>query len=382
MSTEKEKTAGADLLAGVDIGAILASQGPVVKCVLLRHARPDGKDMKPHPAYANADELHQRQVFTELIEEIELDTTPSKSAAAQVLGGPFTFIGQFPTEGTVVMARQKIPEDAALEELPVSQLRKLCHDFQIDTKGFVEKTELVNALSRAQLPLNPHRLQPPLDGIRVFGDILIVKVAETEEELDQEDDAEDEQAEKAKLQVPSNQDFFLDYTREEYIHFASRTDVVAPEVEEDDDEEEEDEEDDAGNSDDDHEEEEDFVLGEDEDLDEEERSAMLNMLLSQAIKKFRDEHGRGPNTKELLELRAEVAGVLGVEVATFDQITSGVKHAGDDDDDDHEAMHSPKKVKFSNETDEDGAADGSEDNKPLTKEDSSNDGEGGDNKES
>ncbi|GAX13475.1 hypothetical protein FisN_36Lh026 [Fistulifera solaris] len=379
MSTENDKTVGADLLAGVDIGAILASQGPVVKCVLLRHARPDGKDIKPHPAYANADELHQRQVLTELVEEIELDTTPSKSAAAQVLGGPFTFIGQFPTEGTVVMARREIPDDAALEELPVAQLRKLCHDFQIDTKGFVEKTELVNALSRAQLPLNPHLLQPPLDGIRVFGDILIMKVAETEEELDQEDDADDEQAEKTKLQVPSNQDFFLDYTRKEYIHFASRTDVVAPEVEEDDDEEEEDEEDHDGNTDDDDDDdEEDFVLGEDEDLDEEERSAMLNMLLSQVIKKFRDEHGRGPNTKELLELRGEVAGVLGVEVATFDQITSGVKHAGDDD---HEVMHSPKKVKFSNEAEEDGAADESEDSKPFAQEHTSKHDEGENNKE-
>ncbi|GAX29532.1 hypothetical protein FisN_36Hh026 [Fistulifera solaris] len=364
----KEKTTGTDLLAGVDIGAILSSSGPIVKCVLLRHARPDGKDIKPHPAYANAEELHQRPVLTELIDEIELDTTPSKSAAAQVLGGPFTFIGQFPTEGTVVMARQELPDE--LDELSVTQLRKLCHDFQMDTKGFVEKTDFVNALRTAQLPLNPHLLQPPLDGIRVFGDILIMKVAETEEELDQEGD-DGEAVE--KLKVPSNQDFFLDYTREEYIHFASRTDVVAPEVEEDDDEEEEDEEDDDGNTDDDDEEE-DFVLGEDEDLDEEERSAMLNMLLSQVIKKFRDEHGRGPNTKELLELRGEVAGVLGVEVATFDQITSGVKHAGDDDD--HEVMHSPKKVKFSNETDEDGAADESEDSKPIAKEDSSKDDEG------
>jgi len=319
-----------------DIAKVLSSKGPVVKCVLLKHMRPDGKDTKPH-VIAKSDETHKRQVLTELIEEIEIDTTPSKSEVKNVLGGPFTFLGQYPSEGTMVMARQEMPDD--LESLSVHALRELCIDNKIDTTGMLEKQELVAALQNAQLPVNPHKLQPPLDGVVVRGDILLMKVAETEEVLDEADGDKE-------LQMLSNEEFFLDYTMEEYIAFASRTDVVAPEPPE---EEEEEEEEDDDEDDEDYKAEDDIQP--DEEGTEEERCGILNLVFGEVLKKFREENGRGPDTRELLELRSKVAEQLGVEVATVnsddeeDKKRPAEKADGD---------HAPKKVKFSPGTIADG----------------------------
>jgi len=307
---------------------VLSSSGPIVKAVLLKHLRSDGKDGKPHPISDHQDVKHKRVVLTEDIEEIQLDTTPSKNAVKKVLGGPFTFLGQFPTEGTVVMVRKDLPDD--LEELGVHQLRDLCSDRDIDTKGMIEKQELVDALVDSELPVNPHRLQPPLNGASVRGDILIVKVAETDEALDEPG------GENKELEMMSNEEFFLDYTKAEYVAFASRTDVVAPEPPSPSGGSDEDEDDD----DDD-----DFEPGEDGEPDEEDRQAMLNLVMGEVLRKFREEHGRGPETRELLELREQVAAQLGVHVATVEALDQEKKRMADGEP----SPHSPKKVKFTEE---------------------------------
>lgn len=338
---EEEEKSPSKKLSGKDIGNVLSATGPVVKCVLLRHIRLDGKDTKPHPtssvAHAVADHLktskeHHRPVLTELIEEVPVDTTPSNNQIAQVLGGPFTFVGQFPTEGTVVMARKQLDMDAAtLAEQSIHTLRELCKEWDVDTSKMVEKTELVQALLNAapELPVNPHRLQPPLEGLVIRGDLLLLRVAETPEEADEDPEKE--------IHVMSNEEFFLDYTKEEYVTFAARTDVVAPPPPSSSEDEEE-----AGDDYEDGDDDADYVLGEE---DEEERSAMLNLILGEVIKQFREENGRGPDTRELLELRSQVAEKLGVEVASFDQINDtpeGKKRSALE----APSSPSPKKVKF------------------------------------
>jgi Family of unknown function (DUF5880) len=317
-------------LRGEDIAHALRSKGPVViKCVLLKHLRSDGKDGKPHPASPHADGTHHRVVLVEDIEEVEVDVTPERTRIQELLGGPFTFLGQYEDEGTVVIARRDLPDNVA--DLSVKQLRELCRDHYLDTSGGLEKSDLVDALWATQLPYNPHQLQPPLDRVRVRGDILLMRVAKTDEALDDDDDDDDDknedgtdggQVEKKakkrsahqKLRVLPNDEFFLDYTKEEYVDFASRTDVRAPEPAEDDeedDEEEDDEEDEDDDDDDDY----------DPSMeDEEEKQAMLNLVMGEVLRKFREEHGRGPDTRELLEIRSHVASQLDVEVATLEAL--------------------------------------------------------------
>lgn len=329
-----------NLIQGQDIAKVLRDKGPLVRCVLLRHMRTDGKDTKPHPTQTK-DTPHQRQVLTELIDEIELDTTPQKAMVKEILGGTFTFLGQFETEGIVVMARKELPED--LESLSIKELREMCDDRKIDTTDILEKQELIDALLDSELPVNPHKLQPPLDGLVVRGDILLLKVAETNEALD-------EGGEPIEMNILSNDEFFLNYTKSEYVKFASRTDIVASEQE--DDEEGDDEEE----SDNEEEEDEDYDMGDEGEDDEEERRAMLNLVMSEVLRKFREENGRGPDTRELLEIRSKVAEQLDVEVATFDEI------AGEEEEEEATSEkrpladeigpeeHSPKKVKFTNGT--------------------------------
>ena len=358
-SEEQEATAQ---LHGSDIGQMLSSQGPTVQCVLLRHMRQDGKDGKPHAVRETRRDghPHERKVLEELIEQVAVDTTPSSNGVANLLGGPFTFVGQFPTEGTVVMARREYPDD--WKKQSIKTLRSMCQDMNIETKGMVEKSEMIKALEEVGPPdvVNPHQLQPPLDGIVVKGDLLIMKVAETPEELD--GDEPDMEA----LQVPSNEEFFLDYTKEEYVAFASRTDVVAPEPEDDEEAEAESEGDDDDDDDDyDDDDDDEYKLGQDEgeDVDDDFKKATLNMILNGCISKFREENGRGPDTKELLELRREVAQNLGVEVFTVEDVEEEDKKRATED-----TSHSmpSKKVKFTSPADKDGdVSDG--DKKPPAK---------------
>jgi len=168
-----------------------------------------------------------------------------------------------------------------------------------------------------------------------------MKVAPTPEDNDNDDDGDNNnddndaaKSEESKVAAaamapspPSNDDFFLDYTKEEYIAFASRTDVVAPEVaqeEEVGEGEEEGIEESGSENEEENDNDEDFEIGEDGEFgsDEEDDSpvAMMNLIMGQVLRRFQEEHGRGPDTRELLDLRSALAEKLGVEVPEADEL--------------------------------------------------------------
>jgi len=393
-------------LGGIDIGKIMSSKGPIVKCVLLRATAPsncekksanddDGDATSPSSSLSSLSsssrdissmsikeikiELSSYEVdaslFVEkgelikaleearvvakidskvvtqeeeeedvdcrddttakkevplqhLIEEIEVDTTPRKSMVSKILGGEFTFLGQYEEEGTMVMIRRP--------------------DWEFNADNDEDNSQDVP-------PINPHALQPPLHAVEVRGDILLMRVAETEEELDRdvedaaaegtkakeegkkEGENEEDEAESssAKIHVPANDEFFLDFTREEYLKFAARTDIVAEEVESSSDEEsevdtedakpsattnDEDENDDGNDDDEDDDFDPDAEDSDDEDYDSEEHQVgMMNMILGHMLRKFREENGRGPDSLELLEMRKALADRLGVKVPPVDE---------------------------------------------------------------
>lgn len=372
-----------EALGGIDIGRVMSSDGPIVKCVLLRTTQASSTSSE-----ANVSEMSIREMKQELesfgvdtskfvekpdlqnaltearmnskkpaggndddgndggnddaytfrgesvpllryMEEIEVDTTPKKSMVAQVLGGDFTFLGQYEDEGIMVMVRRPDweNEDSSFDESDIP-------------------------------PVNPHPLQPPFDEVEVRGDILLIRVAETNEELDDDDDKNDddndkeeeeeedeseEQGEEASdlkpaaveeteegneeklVSVPANDDFFLDYSMEEYLKFASRTDVEGPPILEQSEETgEEENEEEAGESKVDGDEDEDYdpevdELSDEEFDDEEHQVGMMNLILGQILRKFHEENGRGPDTLELLEMRKALADRLGVEVPPVDE---------------------------------------------------------------
>ena len=353
-SEESESKSNATAASNVAVptpalAKVLASDGPIVKAVLLRHMRTDGRDAKPHAAVKNDPKevgQHHRVVLTELIEEIDLDTTPRKNKVKEILGGPFTFLGQYEQEGTIVVVRKDLPAD--LDNLSVRELHSLCSDHGIDTSLMVEKSELTSALLDGQLPVNPHRLQPPFDGVVVRGDILVLKVAETKEELDEDQDKNQVE----QLDVMSNEEFFLDYTKDQYVTFAARTDVTAPEPPEEEEGEEEESEEEIDSGD------EEYQVGEDDDdePDEEEKLSLLNLVLNESLRQFREENGRGPSTEELLHLRSTIAEKLGVEVMTLEALessASGNKRPETDEQANDASLCPSKKVKFSSPDKED-----------------------------
>jgi hypothetical protein len=403
-------------IGGTDIRAVMKSQGPIVNTVVLRcrssasdenddekiDSKPaaieeteapceeKGTENRDHEASTEAQEKPARIILSDLIEEVKIDTTPSKSKVAELLGGPFTFLGQYEDEGIVLMVRN-FPDDleADLKDIyynsdqeedddnekskasqnksdfsfseqlsknfNIKALKAVCQQRGIDTESMKEKEELVQALVDYQKrlpPYNKHQLQPPLHNARVRGEIVIMKVAETEEELDNfnvsgdkddgaskkvevktddddNNDATDEksirkeseidnnnqESKNAVTSVPSNDEFFLDYSKDAYIKFASRTDIPEHDIEIGDSDTEE-ERDEGGNGeasmmgvdDDDDDDDE-------EDSEESDKSAMFNLVMNEVLRQYREENGRGPNTKELLELRANIAKELGVEIA-------------------------------------------------------------------
>ena len=75
--------------------------------------------LSPEELQESKPEEDRKPVLTQLITELPVDTTPKKSMVSQILGGPFTFLGQYEQEGTMVMIRQQPqvePDDAAAEE--------------------------------------------------------------------------------------------------------------------------------------------------------------------------------------------------------------------------------------------------------------------------
>lgn len=309
-------------LQGVDIGRLLRSKGPTVTCVLLKagiggegneqkkgkkekketETRPDsateGKDVVSTDA--GGDTSHQeRIVLKDAIEQIQVDTTPQKSMVQKILGGPFTFLGQYEEEGIMLMIRK--PIDGDVED--------------------------------QRIPLNHHQLQPPFDQASVRGDILVMKVAPTDEVLDDDvanDSNNDKSGTTKPVEMMSNEEFFLNYSKDEYVAFASRTDVVPPappegveDGEEEGDVENEEEAEDY-----------DAAEGDEDDDDDEEESpiAVMNLIMREILRKFTEDKGRGPSTEELLTLRAAVAVKMGIELP---EITS------EDDDCDKEQSEEP-----------------------------------------
>ena len=348
-------------IGATDIRQVMKSQGPIVNTVILRcrPATSNGEEDSKPAAVETKEESNkdaettttERVILKDLIEEMKIDTTPSKSKVSEVLGGPFTFLGQYEDEGIVLMIRN-FPDDleADLKEIyeqeeednegefsfaeqlsknfNIKALKAVCFQRDIETENMTEKRELVQALvdySKNLPPINEHQLQPPLHNARVRGDIVVMKVAETEEELDKDDNDDAGKEESKEAQAPSvasNDEFFLDYSKEAYIKFASRTDIPEHDIETEHSEDEEEEEEEEGESSeakmpgvDNGGEDEDDEEIDIEEIPEDDKSAMLNLVMNEVLRQFREENGRGPNTAELLDLRANIAKELGVEIA-------------------------------------------------------------------
>ena len=350
---------------GLNISKIMSSTGPVVKCVLLRAAAAatadDADEVKPkaddEKEENDTSSLLQHQ---HLIDEIEVDTTPRKSQVNTILGGPFTFLGQYEDEGIVIMIRRPTIDDD-------------------DGNDEDEKEE--DDDDKKHGPINPHRLQPPFHNVMVRGDILLMKVApatdddEADATLNEDGDVATKTA--VMMTAPSsttttndNDEFFLDYTKEEYLIFASRTDIIAT-AEDEEEENEDDEESVSSNGndendeeavefrgegdDDDSDNEEDFDPNDesddddDDDDDEESQVAMMNMVLNMMIKQFREKNdGRGPDSAELLAMRKALADRMGIENVTGPDDVTPSKTGSNN----HEERRSAKKVVVAEEMNE------------------------------
>jgi len=243
---------------------------------------------------------------------------------------------------------------------------------EIDTTQMLEKTDLVAALQEKQtqaLPLNPHLLQPPLHNITARGDILVMKVAESKEDDESEDDGES-----PELELLSNEEFFLDYSKAEYLEFASKKIDPEPATEKaqgEDVEAADGADDDSGGDgeeDGDEEEDEDYDPEENEEMD---KTALLNIILSGVIQKFREDKGRGPNTEELLNLRSAVAAELDVKISSIpdendEETSNGKRPVHENEDDTNEKA--TKRVKFVTEqekSDENHSESGAEENEVV-----------------
>lgn len=340
---------------------VLEVDAVVAKAAAARDVQPvtqDDTEKRSSSNYTTQEDV----LLSHLIEQIEIDTTPKKSMVAKVLGGEFTFIGQYEDEGIMVMARVPTWENGDSS------------DDDEEDDGNTGATGGGDSDNNEDIPpINPHKLQPPLHKFEVRGDILLMRVAETEEELDEEfeeqqeaermsgggdddgkpsakedgdgakpaaaSDGHGECSEEKKIHVPTNDEFFLDYTKEEYLKFAARTDIEYESPEEESETEEEVVEEEmegedpfallkaltAGRGGDDEsgddENDEDFdPEAEEIDFDSEEQQiGMMNLILGQILRRFHEENGRGPNTLEVLEMRKALADRLGVAVPAVDE---------------------------------------------------------------
>jgi len=382
------------MMESVDIAGILNSQGSIVSCVLLQASKKssDTSDSKvastsssaksvtgktlqssdestviSKPNAVSDDNINNTNAkpenpedhsssktpeyhYAHLVTQISIDTTPKKRHVEQVLGGPFTFLGQYDEIGVVVMALRPDLSTNAQE--------------------------------------NPHELPPPLNPGPIQGDILLMRVSPTEEENEDEEEY-DEKEENVKMgactdsskapesDTQDSDEFFQDFTCEEYLEFVAlckkedRKVVETVDIKEttsnQDDMDHYDLEEGDAVEDNGHEEDE---IGEDEEEDDdeaytefdedEERVGMMNLIMGQILRKFREEHGRGPDTKELLQMRQALAMKLGVEVpAVWDD---------DDDDDvcsvDNECSNNDDKSSEDKEN-EDKEDEASEDNRDM-----------------
>ena len=216
-------------IGNVDIHKIMNSTGQVVTCILLKAGE------------------------TIEMREVQIDTTPKAVQAQKILGGPITFLGQYESEGTVVI--------------------------------------VLRNQSSNNLHENKHRLQPPLHKENVRGDILIMKVKGDEGE---------------------NESFFEDYKQSDYEKFlgmeieefevkvdATRVKeglLLVPGADNDEEESSEDEESVEGES------------------DSEDEADMTAFLLSQMIEKFKSVNGREPSEEELGHIANVIKEKFGVMI--------------------------------------------------------------------
>ncbi len=235
LSASASVPAAIPLLGGGDISKLLKSEGPVVTAVLLK-AGPDA-----------------------VVEQVQVDTTPQKQMVHKILGGPFTFLGQYEEEGTMLMCLRDDNND--------------------------------------NLTINQHKLQPPFDQTRVRGDILLLRVAA-------EDDTDETDCPVDTLSSKSNEEFFLNYTKDEYVKFAARTDVEGPKAVAS---EEVDEEDDIESDD----EEEDEEIEGESDEEDDDAAGFMELLMGQVMQRFQQEHGRLPDEKEMQALQSAIAEKMG-----------------------------------------------------------------------
>jgi len=249
-SSFKVQAAGAiPVPGGGSIAQLLKSEGPVVTAVLLK---------------ADA-----------TIEEIQIDTTPQKQMVQKTLGGPFTFLGQYEEEGIILMCLRE------------------------DGGGTTTK----------DIPMNQHKLQPPFDGSQVKGDILCLRVAAQEDEADDDDDDNDNVD---TLATKSNDEFFLNYTMDEYKTFAARVDIEVPKPIVSGEEMEDEEETDGTGSEEEDEDGEEMEGESDEEDDG--VTDFTEMLMGHVLQRFQQENGRMPDEMELQALQSAIAqktGLLG-----------------------------------------------------------------------
>lgn len=264
--------------------------------------------------------------LSDLVSEISIDTTPKLRLAEKTLGGPVTFLGQYSELGVIVMARRQDTfvqsnesQQAQEEELEPESKSKQNDSISVgksdndDTSHHQSKEKVENETESEKendgiVHINMHPLQPPLhkSNGKIRGDILLMKTIDEDDEggLDQSD-------------------FFKDFTKSEYLEFASRTDIV-PNDDDDDDELgeleleagsddtiDDDEDLDEGLESGDDEEDGEF-MGEEMD-EEEEKIGMMNLVMGQILRRFHEENGRGPDRKELLAMRQALAEKLGID---------------------------------------------------------------------
>jgi hypothetical protein len=202
------------------------------------------------------------------IEQVEIDTTPQKQMVCKILGGPITFLGQYEEEGIMIIC-------------------------------------LRDGDKNDKVAVNEHKLQPPFDASQVRGDILLLRVAAEESTEEGTDGPVDTLASK------SNDEFFLDYTKDEYTRFAARTDIQPPKSCSIDSQQEEEAEDMNSDEDDDDDEvedddDDDGMEGESDEEDDD-VVGFMELLMGQVLDRFQQEHGRMPDEVEMEALQSAIA---------------------------------------------------------------------------
>jgi len=245
---------------------------------------------------------------TDRISEITVDMTPQKRQVESILGGPFTFLGQYDKESVVAVVRKE--------------------------------SEIINDI----------KLPRPLDKAEIKGAVLLMKVADDDDFFGNFRKEDFLALAKKKLEESSDEEEDDDIESiEDGVEEADVDDGMENDVR------------DGGGTEEDHEEDEDSLNDEDEEGDgdylgedmeeideEEEKVGMMNMLMGQILRTFNKNNGRGPDTQELLEMRQLIASRLGVDVPEIDEDENSGKKRENVEEDHEVDGPRKKKIRFSN----------------------------------